>query len=91
MQDEVYVHPRVSERHPEIAEQDVRDAWMSCIRFVPRLDKNPNEYLAVGMDGHGRLVEMIACQVAFGSYVVYHALTPPTRRVLFELGMAKRR
>ena len=91
MRDEVYVHPRISELHPEVTEQDVLDAWESCIKFVPRLDCDPIEYLAVGMDARGRLIEMIARQTSIGSYIVFHAFTPPTRKMLFELGMVKRR
>ena len=91
MGQEVYVHPRVSERHPELSEQDVIDAWDSCIRSVPRLDREPEEYLAVGMDGHGRLVEMIARRTSDSTFLIFHAFTPPTRKALFELGMTKRR
>lgn len=86
----VVVHPRVNERHPEIGGQDVLDAWDACIRAVPRIDRNPNEYIAVGCDSKGRLLEMIAVHTDQGGWVIYHAFTPPTRKALKELGIARR-
>ena len=88
--EEAIVHPRVQERHPEISEQDVLDAWVSCIRAVPRLDQNPNEYIALGCDSKGRLLEMIALRGSGGILSVYHAKTPPTRKALIELGMIRK-
>jgi hypothetical protein len=88
--DNVTIHPRVNERHPEICDADVLDAWQNCIRAVPRIDKNPNEYIAVGADSNGRLIEVIALRSLDGDWLIYHAMTPPTRRVLRELGMVGR-
>jgi hypothetical protein len=85
------VHPRVHERHPEILDADALSAWKNCIRSVPRVDKSPNEHLAVGADGNGRLMELVATRMADGFFVIFHAATPPTKKFLAELGLIERR
>jgi hypothetical protein len=89
--EEVSIHPRVHQRHPEITDEDVLDAWASCILSRPRLDKNPNEYLAVGVDTNGRLIELAAIRGADGSWTIFHAMTPPTKKTLIELRFSDRR
>ncbi|MEG2200618.1 MAG: hypothetical protein RRX94_00285 [Raoultibacter sp.] len=89
MDSEIVVHPRVFERHPEITEKDVLTAWSGFVRMIPRLDRNPNEYIAIGFDGAGRLLEMIGRRTAQGVVIVYHAMTPPTQKAMVELGLAK--
>ena len=88
--DSIIVHPRIFERHPEISEKDVRDAWAGCIKAVPRFDRNPNEYIAIGCDSNGRLLEMIAVITDRRDWLVFHAFTPPTHKALKELGMTGR-
>ena len=88
---DVIVHPRVHERHPEISEEDVLYAWEGCLKSIPRIDKDPDEYIAVGVDSSGRMIEMVAKRISTGSFVIYHAFTPPTRKMLRELGLANRR
>ena len=82
---EVFVHPRVHERHPDITDADVMVAWDNCIVCVTRLDVNPSDVLAIGSDGRGRVLEMIATRTGIDSWIVYHAFTPPTRRFLAEI------
>ena len=86
----VTVHPRVSRVHPEISEEDVLDAWENCICAVPRLDRAPSEYIALGVDAKGRLIEMISVRSQDGDWLVYHAMTPPTKKALAELGFGRR-
>lgn len=83
---QVVIHPRVMDRHPELAEGDVREAWKNYVRMARRGD---DQYIAIGFDGTGRALEMVAKETA-GDYLVYHALTPPTANALRELGMARR-
>ena len=89
MSSDVFVHPRIHERHPELTEKDVLDAWEGCIRSAVRFDVD--EVVAIGSDSHGRLIEMFARCAADGCCVIYHAFTPPTRKMLVELGLSKRR
>jgi hypothetical protein len=88
--DAVTVHPRVHERHPEIEEADALDAWGNCIRSVPRIAKNPNEHIAVGVDRKGRLIELIAIWSPADGWLIFHALTPPTKKSLAELQIIRR-
>lgn len=82
----VIVHPRVTQRHPSITEDDVLHAWKSRIRCVWR-ENEFDRYAAIGIDGHGRMIEMVALREPTGSWLIYHALTPPTKRMLREVGM----
>lgn len=89
--EELWVHPRIVEKHPELSEDEVLHAWHSCLKSVLRVDKGPDEYIAVGVDSSGRMVEMIARRMPDGSFIIYHAFTPPTRKALFELKLLNRR
>ena len=50
------IHPRVMLRHPELSEKDVLHAWEHAIASLPRVSKNPDEYVSLGFDGRGRLL-----------------------------------
>lgn len=88
--DRLYVHPRITERHPDLSESDVLAAWENAIAFLPRLGTDPVRYIAIGADMHGRLVEMVGQKATLGTWVIFHAMTPPTRKTLAELGLGKR-
>jgi hypothetical protein len=85
--DRIFVHKRVSQKHHELCDQDVLDAWENCIRSRPRIDKNPDEYIAVGLDRNGRAIEMTAKRSLGGDWLIYHAMTPPSKKTLKELGL----
>jgi len=42
MNRQLYVHPRVFDRHPELMEQDVMATWENAIYSAPRLEKDPD-------------------------------------------------
>ena len=88
----VYVDDRVETRHPEqkITKDDALTAWYSAIRSRPRLQKNPNEYLVIGIDGKGRLIELVAIRNGEGDFLIYHAFTPPQANAKRELGITER-
>ena len=88
MAQRVVVHQRVSQRHPEIEDTDVIVAWNNCLCSACREQSAFNDYVALGFDGKGRLMEMIAVLRTDGSWFIYHAFTPPTKRILKELGFA---
>ncbi|MDO4290068.1 MAG: hypothetical protein Q4C41_02405 [Eggerthellaceae bacterium] len=79
------VHPRVHDRHPEIEDADALAAWEGAITSAPRLPNKPDEYVALGFDGHGRLLEVVAVRGADGSWLIYHATTPPSDKTYKEL------
>lgn len=83
----VFVLSRIRERHPELGECDVREAWENAVVHAPREDSRPFEYMAVGFDGKGRAIEMLGRRTSDGDWVVWHAFTPPTKKALRELGL----
>jgi hypothetical protein len=89
--DEVFIDDRVTLRHPDISKEDAAAAWANCIKSRPRIDKEPNEYLAIGIDEKGRLIELVAIRDAYGDWLIYHAMTPPTENAKRELQMKRRR
>lgn len=89
---EVYADDRVETRHPEqrITKDDAVAAWRNAIRSKPRIDKNPSEYIAIGIDGKGRLMELVAIRNEEGDFLIYHAFVPPQENAKRELGITGR-
>lgn len=87
--DDVYVHSRVMARHPELSEDDVRSAWRNAIELVRRECDDGVRYVAAGADSRGRLIEMVA-MARDGAYLIYHAMTPPSKKTLAELHLQGR-
>lgn len=84
---QIGVHPRISRRHPEVAEADVMTAMRSMIRYKQR---NSGEWIAVGTDSHNRLVELVYIYDTDEDYFfVYHGMTPPSGKTLRELGLER--
>ncbi len=81
----IHVLDRVTERHPELTKKDVHLAWKNALASIPRLDSRSLEYLAVGADSKGRLIEMVGRLAPNGDWVIWHAFTPPTKKALKEL------
>jgi hypothetical protein len=88
--DKVFVDDRATLRLPNISKEDVETAWRNCVKSRPRIDKNPSEYLAIGTDGKGRLLELVALRDTKGDWLIYHAMTPPTENAKRELQMKRR-
>ena len=86
----VSVHPRICRRNPEISADDVLDAWENCLRSSHRSGGEFEDYVAIGIDKKGRIIEMVATQKPDNSWLIYHAFTPPTKKVLQELGLIER-
>lgn len=87
--DRIDVLDRVSERHPNVTKEDAVHAWEHCIKSMPRLDKNPNEYVAIGYDASGRLLELVVVRNKNGDWLVIYAQTPPQERIKRELGFGR--
>jgi len=86
--DKVIVHPRVTERHPELSEEDVKKAWRAYIRMMRR-EGDDDYYIAVGFDEAGRTIEMVTVETIEGDWYIYHAMTPPSKKTLIELGLMR--
>ena len=91
MEQRVVVHPRVGMCHPELSTEDVLTAWDNCLRSSSRSDCALEDYVAVGVDRKGRIIEMIAALKPDDTWLIYHAFTPPSKKVLQELGLDERR
>ena len=85
---QVVVHPRVMDRHPELTEDDIIVAWENYVRMTRR-EGQDSYYVAVGFDENGRAIEMVAVETIESDWYIYHALTPPTKGVLRELELMR--
>jgi hypothetical protein len=71
-----------------LTEEDVRHAWRNAFSWARRdRDDGKIDYMLIGVDGRGRLVELLARRCGKDSYVVFHAMTPPTKKALAEVGL----
>lgn len=63
----VVVHPRVMERHPELSEDDVREAWEGYVRMTRReRGRQRLLFVTVGFDDRDRAIEMVAVEMLGG-------------------------
>lgn len=87
--DRVLVSERVEKRHPEcnITKQDARDAFANIVKSVSRVEKDPREYIAIGIDRYGRMIELVFKLNDNGDWLIYHAITPPQKNAKRELGI----
>lgn len=47
--------------------------------------------MRTGYDLHGRYIEMVGVLLSDGVWLVYHAMTPPSKKTLKEIEAARRR
>jgi hypothetical protein len=85
MASNISVHPRVRQRHPELEDDDVLIAWDNCLLSTVRANQEPVQYVGLGFDAKGRLLEMVAVRAEDGSWLIFHAMTPPSERTYREL------
>ena len=86
----VIVHERVCRRHPELTEKDVVAAWENQFRSTTRDTSDGIRYLAVGFDSNNRSIEMIAIERDVDTWLIFHAMTPPSSKTLSELRMTRK-
>lgn len=81
----VVVHPRVSVRHPEIADEDAIHAWVYAVECAERVD-SPYwpAYAALGYDRNGRLLELLAALQGDGRILIYHVMRPASKKMMTE-------
>lgn len=83
----VRVHPRATDRHPEVTVSDVVEAFEGTLRSRAR-DTPPVQWVGVGPDASGRLLEYIAVEDEPDGWLVLHAM-PATKKVLIEVGLRR--
>lgn len=86
----ILVLDRVVQRHPDVTKADAVHAWEYCLKSMPRLDKGPEEWVGIGMDAGGRLLEIVALRNERGMWLIKHAQTPPQEKIKRELGFGRR-
>lgn len=84
----IRVHPRVTRRHPEVAEADAEQAFVGTLRKVLREDADPRQWVGVGLDGRGRLLEYVAIETGPDEWLIFHAMSA-TKKVLHEVGLRR--
>ena len=72
-----------------LTKEEVVFAWENFVRRQRRDIPDSDQMVAVGFDQHDNFVELIAVDKPFG-VLIYHAMIPPTEKVLKELGIARR-
>ena len=85
----VRVHPRVSAKRPEITDDDAQAAFAGTLRRIPRFDTEPVQWIGVGLDTRGRLVEWVAIENKADEWLIFHAM-PATTKTLIEVGLRER-
>lgn len=81
------VHPRIHDKHPEITDADVNWAWNNYVSAAVR-DARERE-MRIGFDLKGRAIEMVGVFMD-DDWLVFHAMTPPSRKTYEEIDRAKR-
>ncbi len=89
--EKVIVLDRVTERHPDVSKRDAADAWNNCIKCMPAHEGDPDRYIAIGADGKGRLIELVAVRKDGGLWLVIHGQTPPQEGIKRALGFGRRK
>ncbi len=80
----IWVHPRVTAKRPGIMVEDVVAAFSGTLRRIPRV--GTTQWVGIGIDGRGRLLEYVAVENGADHWMVFHAM-PATKKVLRELGL----
>lgn len=84
---EVVVHLRIVGKRPDISVPDVKAAFLGALRSRAR-DTDPVQWVGVGTDLQGRLLEFVAVELQPGTWLVFHAMTA-TKKVLREVGLGR--
>ena len=87
---QIFVHPRITEKHPNLCNEDVLHAFENYEVCKQRLDKEMFECLGFGFDNKGRMIEFVAVRDEVGDWLIYHALTPLSENTKKELGLRRR-
>jgi len=89
--DKIFVLDRVPKRHSDVTKEDAAHAWFHCRKSMLRIGKEPEEYVGIGYDASGRLLEVVAIRNREGDWLIKHAQTPPQERIKRELGFGRRK
>lgn len=83
------IHPHALKHG--LCEKDIAHAWNNALACARRdRDDGKTDYLVAGVDQSGRVVEIAARSAGWQEFIAFHAMTPPTKRFLHELGVSLR-
>lgn len=77
------------ERHPDVTAADAQAAFLATLRNAPRLDTDPVQWVGIGVDGKGRVLEYVAVELSGDAWLLFHAMRA-TAGVLAEVGLGRR-
>lgn len=80
------VHPHALKHG--LSNEDIRFAWNNALRKRSRGLSNSSQIISVGFDRKGCLVQMVGAMNG-GDVLIYHAMFPPTKAFLAELGLRR--
>ncbi len=69
-----------------LGKEDILYAWDHRIATRYRDAPREGEVIAIGPDPRGRLLQMVGVE-DWGDAVIIHAMSPPTRKMMNELGL----
>lgn len=72
-----------------LTESQVRYAWDNYVAMQRRNAPDEDMIVAIGCEQTGRLMQMVAVERP-NAIIICHAMAPPTRNVLNELGFRRR-
>ena len=81
----IWVHPRITAKRPEVTDEAVVAAFAGTLRKVPRVDTDPTQWIGIGVDSRGRLLEYVAVEDGL-DWIVFHAMRA-TKRAFRETGV----
>lgn len=73
-----------------LTEPEIRYAWENYLRKQRRSAPDEDRIIAIGATPDGSIVQMVAV-VGDAGALIYHAMKPPTKGFLRELGLERRR
>ena len=91
--DRAIVLHRVPEHHPDVSREDAAEAWAHCIACAPAIKVDPDRYIAIGIDGRGSQIELVAVRKDGGLWLIIHAVgesrIAAMQRVAKERGISR--
>jgi len=86
----IHLHPRVINAERKISEANVKNAFQNTLQKLRRWHQGePPEWVGVGIDDKGRLLQYVANQDSPNSWFIWHCMAA-TDDVLIELELKPR-
>lgn len=68
---------------------EIQQAWNEIVAIRHRNSPHEGEIVAIGLSRKGEAIELVAATKSYG-VLIYHAIKPPTEKVLRELRHVRR-